>query len=59
MSQPQPPKFTPEYRVTLNAVILRVVEREAQETPTQLNRDAKFIAQQHLRTATDDARGKR
>jgi hypothetical protein len=59
MSQPQQPKFTPEYTVTLHAVILRVVEREAQEDPSQVNRDAKYIAQRHLRRATDEMKGKR
>lgn len=58
MSQPQPPKFTPEYTVTLHAVILRVVEREAQEHPSKVNSDAKFIALRHLRRATDDLKGK-
>jgi hypothetical protein len=57
MSQtPQAPKtkFSPEYRATLHSVIFRVIEKEALSTDSKIMQDAKIVAQQNLRTATDE-----
>lgn len=57
MTQKPQPKFTPEYKVVLHATILRCVEKEAVGSDEQRMRDAKFLAQQQLRKATDEMKG--
>jgi hypothetical protein len=55
MTDQQRTKFTPGYRVQLAATILRCVEKESARTGDQLMSDARYVALQNLRKATDEA----
>ncbi len=48
-------KFTPSYRVVLAATILRCIEKVSTRDNSQLMSDARYVALQNLRAATDDA----
>ena len=55
MSQQPQTKYTPGYRVQLYALILRCVEKQTAGKTDQTAKDAKYIAHQQLRQATDEA----
>jgi hypothetical protein len=60
MTAQQKPKFAPEYKMVLCATILRCVQREIEQAPKPASQrllDAKYLAQRHLRQATDEASG--
>jgi len=57
-AQYQKPKITPEYKIVLCATLLRCVQQaieSAPKPPGQRLLDAKYLAQRHLRQATDEA----
>jgi len=57
-TQQQKPKISPEYKMVLCATILRCVQKEIEQAPKQASQrllDAKYLAQRHLRQATDEA----
>lgn len=49
------PKFSPDYKVTLFALILRCVEKQTKGKQDQRTRDMKYLAHQQLRAASDEA----
>ncbi len=57
MTGPQKPKFNPEYKMVLYQTMVRGVERQMEQIlPAKSQRlsDARFLAQRHLKDATDE-----
>lgn len=59
-AQQQKSKFEPEYKMVLCATILRCVQKEIEQAAKPASQrllDARYLAQRHLRQATDEAGG--
>jgi hypothetical protein len=56
MTASQKPKFSPEYKMILYQTMVRSVEHQMEQVPPakrQRLSDARFLAQRHLKDATD------
>jgi hypothetical protein len=52
-----PAKFTKEQKLALRTIIYRTIEKAAIEKPSQVARDAKYLALQDLRKSADEVAG--